>query len=385
MLGNLLKKMEPENIVKENTKSALDSDIISDKKRKIDPTGISEAYQTDKSNKRKFNKRKENPKSNEQESNQMNYKEQFEEEYTDLCEKTGLKLKRNPVSKEWDDIQETIFEQLPNELTDEDGLKNSYERTVEKSRATNQSILNVLFQEKKVETRRFEDQLKKVITMILKKGNLSLFFVQDIEDLKNRKIKEMEDLINIKAKKEQTLSDLEKLKTEIVKHQTILESLKKIKLGGEMNVTPPSLARVDEVKQVETKIPKNQVVACQVIGTEKHNPLNRESQLQSSSEKQLPDLVPQNMNIFNDENGQTNLYSEGIHYLNIYDDYMKHLRMNERNEKTLEQSATPVRISAPHLYNQHIPVNKKQATNILHQYLCSARTGSCTSPTQNIL
>ena len=137
---------------------------------------------------------------------------------------------------------------------------------------------------------------------------------------------------------------------------------------------PPLLARFEEVKQIENKFPKNQVVDCQVIGTKKPNPLNR----QPSSEKQLPDLVDHNLTIFNDKNG-TNVCPEGIHFQDISDDYMKHVIMDERNKKTLEQ--TP-----PHLYNQQIPVNKKHATNILLHYLCLARTGStCAFLVQNLL
>ena len=66
-----------------------------------------------------------------------------------------------------------------------------------------------------------------------------IYFVQDIEDLKNKKIKEMEDLIEIKTKKEQTMTDLEKLKSEILKNKAFLSSLKKINVEERTHTVNP--------------------------------------------------------------------------------------------------------------------------------------------------
>merc|ERR1719376_500475 len=81
-----------------------------------------------------------------------------------------------------------VFEQNPQELrknmmptSNSMKIQNSYERTVEESKAARQNAQNLYFREQMMERKRLEDQL-----------------IKDIEDLKNKKIKEMEDLIEIK-------------------------------------------------------------------------------------------------------------------------------------------------------------------------------------------
>ena len=161
----------------------------------------------------------------------------------------------------------------------------------------------------------------------------------------------MEDLIEIKTKKEQTMTDLEHLKSEIVKNQTFLESLKKIKVREEMKVNHHSLARLEEVKQVASKIPTNHVMECQVIGTE-INPLNGHAQFQSSSETQHSAFLNHEISIINDTNGQTLVSAGGIHNKAKSNDYMKPLRMNDINRQSFEQSS----LSAPHLYSKHVTI-----------------------------
>ena len=49
---------------------------------------------------------------------------------------------------------------------------------------------------------------------------------KDIDELKNKKIVEMEELLELKSKKEEARAELEAIKTDIAKHQTFLSSLK---------------------------------------------------------------------------------------------------------------------------------------------------------------
>ena len=49
---------------------------------------------------------------------------------------------------------------------------------------------------------------------------------KDIDELKNKKIVEMEELLELKSKKEEARAELEAIKTDIAKHQTFFSSLK---------------------------------------------------------------------------------------------------------------------------------------------------------------
>merc|ERR1719186_954541 len=102
------------------------------------------------------------------------------------------------------------------ERTKVEAKRESYEKTIEESKVARQNAQKLYFQQQMSENKRIEEKL-----------------IKDIEDLKNKKIKEMEDLIEIKSKKEQSMTDLEKLKSEIMKNKTFLESLKKISFKEE--------------------------------------------------------------------------------------------------------------------------------------------------------
>ena len=152
--------------VKETITSSLDSDIRAKKRRKIEQISISEAYQPDKCS-TTVKKTKDNPKKRKK-SYEINYEQPFGQANMNLCEKTGLKLKHNQIGKQSVKIKPTIFEQQPKKFTkttDEERMQNSYERTVEESRAARQSAQNLLFREQEMEKKKVEDQLIKVTTI----------------------------------------------------------------------------------------------------------------------------------------------------------------------------------------------------------------------------
>ena len=133
----------------------------------------------------------------------------------------------------------------------------------------------------------------------------------------------MEDLIEIKTKKEQTMTDLEKLKLEIEKNKTFLESLKKINLREEVKISPQS-SQLEEEKHVRMKSTAN------TSAPHRHAPAD------VTIEKQLPDLVNHEKMVASDQTKQQNYVPETVQFSQ---EYLMHMqRMNEKNNKPAQHA-----------------------------------------------
>ena len=172
---------------------------------------------------------------------------------------------------------------------------------------------------------------------------------QDIEDLKNKKIKEMEDLIEIKSKKEQSMTDLEKLKSEIMKNKTFLESLKKISFKEEaQRIDSPSSSTVgnEVVIQTENKNAQTPLLESQEKRIASPKPFHRAPR-SPKVDKRLPDLV--NHEKF-----------DHLRHLNLSDS-LKHLqKIQETNNKSFETSRYPEKTPPAQLYNNSFLVNQNK-------------------------
>ena len=135
---------------------------------------------------------------------------------------------------------------------------------------------------------------------------------KDIDELKNKKITEMEEILEIKSKKETARAELESLKTDIIKHRTFLASLKKINVGdsipsGEGILSPEGRpreqqpgSRTPESSKVQI-IPRRPPVFQGPSGAGVHLPdlINHENGPEKSSavligsNKNMPVLQPQ--------------------------------------------------------------------------------------------
>jgi len=223
----------------------------------------------------------------------------FEEVVEDYV---GCKNTCNPMEMESNTNHRQPEEMYQDSLktTKEDSEQESNERILKESK---QKALNLHFHQQMIENTRIEDKL-----------------IKDIEELKNKKIKEMEDLIDIKSKKEQSMTDLEKLKIEIMKNKTFLESLKKINLTEELQ--------------------SKQTHACNdvVIQTESNN-INTEFELQATPKilkkkqqvqvKHLPDLVNHERVV------PKQMTPDNLQSLNLSQDYINQLqRIKDSNNKS---------------------------------------------------
>jgi len=185
------------------------------------------------------------------------------------------------------------------------------------------------FQQQILEKKKIEDQLNK-----------------DIEDLKNKKIKEMEDLIEIKTKKEQTMNDLENLKAEIMKNKSFLESLKKIKFKDDSKSQCSPVKAVEEPKQ---GIPMNNTSQNRNIG---NSPELVRPKLHNRA---LPDLVSHEKTAPSDKITHKRRSTEYLQNLNLSPEYIKYL---ERLQDSRDNPKFVGRTTPPELYSKHtLPAN----------------------------
>ena len=87
-------------------------------------------------------------------------------------DKNSLQLKHNDKFETIEKPNQPVFEQNPQELrknmmptSDSIKIQNSYERTVEESKAARQNAQNLYFREQMMERKRLEDQLIKVTAL----------------------------------------------------------------------------------------------------------------------------------------------------------------------------------------------------------------------------
>jgi len=330
MLGNLMKKMDKKRVEREPGKTVDEKLVKENRKRdyssieKTNNGGILDGNQITNSN-TKPEEMKQYP--------QLKLHKQTE------FGNTMSRSDKNDIFEAVEKPTQPVFEQNPQELrknmmptSNSMKIQNSYERTVEESRAARQNAQNLYFREQMMERKRLEDQLLK-----------------DIEDLKNKKIKEMEDLIEIKTKKEQTMTDLEKLKLEIEKNKTFLESLKKINLREEIKISPHSSSQLEEEKDVRMK------------STANTNAPIRHAPADVTIEKQLPDLVNHEKMVASDKTKQQNYAPETVQFSQ---EYLLHMqRMNEKNNKPAQHAVKiAVRTPPPQILPKQIALNQSQVS-----------------------
>ena len=134
------------------------------------------------------------------------------------------------------------------------------QQTIEDSRTARRNSLRIQFDQKIAESRRVVEQLNR-----------------DIEDLKNKKIKEMEELLEIITKKERNVAELETIRAEIENNRRLLDQLRLVGLG-------PGKEGSSLTSSVKHSTQGGHVFIAATTA----------SQL-SSAEKHLPDLVKQVM------------------------------------------------------------------------------------------
>eukprot|EP00090_Calanus_glacialis_P002503 TRINITY_DN11877_c0_g1_i5.p1 TRINITY_DN11877_c0_g1~~TRINITY_DN11877_c0_g1_i5.p1 ORF type:complete len:540 (-),score=124.95 TRINITY_DN11877_c0_g1_i5:206-1780(-) len=201
----------------------------------------------------------------------IEYQQTLEEKHENILDKSPRMKNQDPIIINVEEAKETACQQqvhLIKYQRRENNIK-SFERTRGEVEEAKQKAKELLFQEQILENKRIEDQL-----------------IKDIEDLKNRKIKEMEDLIEIKSKKEQSMKDLDKLKSEMIKNKAFLESLKKINV---QQIFSSSTEDKEVLKQT-----KNKDVHSTVVEDNKPTsptPVYIQPQSPNIINNHLPDLV----------------------------------------------------------------------------------------------
>eukprot|EP00092_Neocalanus_flemingeri_P018869 GFUD01020432.1.p1 GENE.GFUD01020432.1~~GFUD01020432.1.p1 ORF type:complete len:1159 (-),score=350.55 GFUD01020432.1:166-3561(-) len=311
---------------------------------------------------------------------------------TNIYEKSTNKLKPIQFVKATEEFSDVSYQQQPEEVkqneyerTIEDAKQKSHERSIEEGKhqrkeeeAKRKSYRRKIEETKRESYERTQDESKQIADQnaqnyiyitelhfqkqMLENKKIEEQLVKDIEELKNKKIKEMEDLIDIKSKKEQSMTDLEKIKLEIMKYKTFLESLKKINLREEApRINSPPAAGNTMDTQSENRNTLTPVLEGQdkTVGSPK--PLHRAPQSHQVMDKQLPDLVNHERFINKDQNVQPHFAPDHLRHLNLSQDYLKHLqRIQETNKKSLDSSRYPEKTPPPQLYNNQHILNQNQ-------------------------
>ena len=146
----------------------------------------------------------------------------------------------------------------------------------------------------------------------------------------------MEDLIEIKSKKEQSMTDLEKLKSEIMKNKTFLESLKKTNLNEDAQRIKPSTTGNEGLRNTENKTTLTPVLEGQERNLTSPKPLQRSPQSHQVIDNHLPDLVNHEKFVIKDEQFQQQVVPDHLQHLNLSQDYLKHLqRIQEFSDSNL--------------------------------------------------
>eukprot|EP00092_Neocalanus_flemingeri_P004533 GFUD01004883.1.p1 GENE.GFUD01004883.1~~GFUD01004883.1.p1 ORF type:complete len:1386 (+),score=410.73 GFUD01004883.1:97-4254(+) len=311
---------------------------------------------------------------------------------TNIYEKSTNKLKPIQFVKATEEFSDVSYQQQPEEVkqneyerTIEDAKQKSHERSIEEGKhqrkeeeAKRKSYRRKIEETKRESYERTQEESKQIADQnaqnyiyitelhfqkqMLENKKIEEQLVKDIEELKNKKIKEMEDLIDIKSKKEQSMTDLEKIKLEIMKYKTFLESLKKINLREEApRINSPPAAGNTMDTQSENRNTLTPVLEGQdkTVGSPK--PLHRAPQSHQVMDKQLPDLVNHERFINKDQNVQPHFAPDHLRHLNLSQDYLKHLqRIQETNKKSLDSSRYPEKTPPPQLYNNQHILNQNQ-------------------------
>eukprot|EP00092_Neocalanus_flemingeri_P026361 GFUD01028577.1.p1 GENE.GFUD01028577.1~~GFUD01028577.1.p1 ORF type:complete len:1214 (+),score=381.50 GFUD01028577.1:175-3642(+) len=370
MLGNLMKKMD-DNKTKavSYTREEPNTDVSNHTDVNAEGNGIIECKQnlenarknnTKYINQNSYNKRTQEVSQSihqktQEETQQITHQRTTEEANRNLQEIIYQKSKPIQFVRDVEEPKEILFQQHIEKVkpalqkrTIEEAKRESYEKTIEESKVARQNAQNLHFQQQMLENKRIEEQL-----------------IKDIENLKNKKIKEMEDLIEIKSKKEQSMTDLEKLKLEIMKNKTFLESLKKINLNEESRrINSPTIADNEVEIQNENKNVHTSALEHQDKNVTSLKPLHRvpqSPQVPPVIDKRLPDLVNHEKFVFKEQKVQQQVAPSHLQHLNLSQDYLKHLqRMQETNNKPLDHTRFPEKNQPPQLYNNQRLMNQKK-------------------------
>ena len=171
--------------------------------------------------------------------------------------------------------------------------------------------------------------------------------LQDIEDLKNKKIKEVEDLLDIKSRKEQSMKDLESLKSEIIKHKALIESVRKIRLK--------EAQRSSAQKERELHNPSPSKTVSPI-------PVHRSSQSPLITNKHLPDLVNHEKILQKKKTPELQSNNENLRYANLSKEYLHHLK---QAQNCPEQGKVSAGKSVPPLDNIATGIHHSQPVNQL--------------------